>query len=92
MSFENILSGLNKKGWLLDGLSQIEDGKKWSARVRKQKTTNVGYGTGRTIDAAVKKAMSVARDSFDPKGFSKLDAPINPPEKKKRRRVRVRKK
>lgn len=92
MTFESLIASLNKKGFLLDGLTQTSDGKKWSARVRKNKSTAMGYGTGLTFESAIKKAATSVRDSFDPKGFAKLDAPLNPKDKEKRRRVRIRKK
>lgn len=87
MKFEDILGQLNKKGFLLDCLSQIEDGKKWSANIRKKGTTNQGHGSGPSIEKAVKAALGKMHDPFDPKGFKNV--PVNPDEPKKRKRVRV---
>lgn len=90
MTFEQVLEQLNKKGILLNNLSQIEDGKVWSASVRKKGTTKQGYGRGKTIEKAVRQALVAMRDSFDPKGFK--DVEQNPKEPEKRKRVRIRKK
>jgi hypothetical protein len=90
MTFEQVLGQLNKKGVLLSGLSQIEDGKLWSANVRKKGTTKQGYGRGKTIEKAVRQALGAMRDPFDPKGYK--DAERNPKEPEKRKRVRIRKK
>lgn len=87
MEFEEILSSLNNRGIMLDHLSQIEDGKKWSACVRKKGSTKMGYGNGKTIEKAVKEALGKMRDSMDPKGWK--DIVRNPEGPKKRKRVRV---
>lgn len=87
MNFEQVLASLNKRNILLHGLSQLEDGKKFSASVRKKKGTAVGYGTGKTVELAVKAALGKMRDSMDPKAWK--DVVKNPEGKKKSKRVRL---
>lgn len=89
MDFEEVLASLSSRGILLDHLGQVEDGKKWSACVRKQGTTKMGNGYGKTVDGAVKAALSVMRDRFSVTEWKKMAAPVNPTEPKKRKRVRV---
>jgi hypothetical protein len=74
--FEEILSQLANRGFYLDHLGQIKEGKEWSATVRKKGTTMMGYGCGTDITKAVRAAIATMKDSFDPKT------------KPKRRRVR----
>lgn len=91
MKFEEVLTSLNKKGIMLHGLSQIEDGKTWSASVRKKGTTKTGYGYGKSFDKAIKEALATMKDSFSPTEFSKSGSVKNPVKvKKKRTRLRGR--
>jgi len=77
VTFERIMEQLSARSVFLDHLGQIQDGKVWSARVRKKGSTSVGYGQGKTIKDAVRAALENTRDSFDP----------NPRGKKKRQRA-----
>jgi len=90
MTFESVLESLNKRDVLLDDLGQIEDGKKWSARVRKKGTTKIGYGQGKTIETSVKAALANMRDSMNPNEWKKIVATVNPMDPKKRKRTRLR--
>lgn len=87
MNFEQVVAGLNGRKVLLDNLSQIEDGKLWSACVRKQGSTSMGYGKGKTVEAAVKAALAAMRDSMDPKAWKGVVE--NPQDKKKKKRVKL---
>lgn len=85
MTFEEIVKQLNGKGMLLDTLSQIEDGKIWSVRVRQKGTTKYGYGSAKIIEKAVKEALGNMRDPYTYK-WNKVE--VNPKEQK-RKRVRM---
>lgn len=88
MDFEELLTSLNKKGMLIHHLSQLKDGKVWSASVRKKGTTKVGHGYGKGFQSAIKEALASMRDSMSEKDFKKASAVRNPV-KVKKKRVRI---
>lgn len=90
MAFEEVLTKLNKKGIVLNGLSQIEDGKRWSASVRKKGTTSVGYGYGKDFKSAIKEALATMKDSMSPTEFRKKGSIKENPVKVKKKRTRLR--
>lgn len=83
---EQIIKKLNARNLFLDHLGQFEDGKKWSATVRKKGSTSMGYGVAKNCESAIKNACKVMKDSFDPKPKNKG---IKNPTVKKRKRVKL---
>lgn len=86
MNFESVIENLKKKSFLLDSLGQTNDGKKWSANVRKKGTTKQGYGYGKNFETAIKEAIKNMKDPFDPKTPK---GHVKNPKQKSKRRIRL---
>lgn len=83
---EAVIKKLNSKNLYLDHLGQFEDGRKWSATVRKKGTTATGYGVATNCESAIKKACGAIKDSWDPKS---KDTGVKNPVVKKRKRAKL---
>lgn len=90
MDFETVVEQLNNKKLYLSGLSQIQDGKKWSAAVRKHGDWLHGYGQGKSVEKAVKAAILDLKEHWTDKQWKEFKN-LPKAQSKIRKRVKLRK-
>lgn len=96
-SLEELLTALNKSGWLLTSLSQW-DPSQWSVSLRRTGEMSSVYGSGASAREALKDAMDNRKGYMSERAWAKLKEAGNPASKplvrkrlaKRRRRSRGR--
>ncbi len=92
MSIDEAVAKLNKSSMFLTGLTQLNDGKRWSASVRKKGDFTHGYGQGSTPEKAIKAAIAKLKEHWGDKQwkeFAQLPKP-QPPKPRKRVSLKAR--